>query len=93
MSDSAVIVNRQALLDVVAILRAYVSSMKESVESAIKSVKANGNDWKDEDFDSLASALNSVLCDVESMERGASQLVERAINKADAISRLHNMKI
>lgn len=93
MSASEVIVNEQALADVAKSIRTYVSLLKEAIESAVRSIGANGSDWTDEDFDSLVSAVSSFLRDVESVENATNHLVERINNKISAIHVLHNIKI
>ncbi|MDE6435212.1 MAG: hypothetical protein K2L07_13390, partial [Lachnospiraceae bacterium] len=59
----------------------------------IRSIKANGCDWSDEDFNLLVSAVSCFLQDVEGIENAANQLVERINNKINAIHVLHNMRI
>lgn len=93
MSSSEVIINEQALADVASSIRTYVSSLKEAIESAVRSIRANSSDWADEDFNSLVSVVSSFLQDVEGIENETNQLVERINNKISAIHVLHSMKI
>lgn len=93
MSAEEVIINEQALADVASGIRTYVSSLKEAIESAVRSIRANSSDWADEDFDSLVSAVSSFMQDVEGIENATNQLVERINNKISAIHVLYNMKI
>ncbi len=93
MSSSEVIINEQALADVASSIRTYVSSLKEAIESAVRSIRANSSDWADEDFNSLVSAVSSFLQDIEGIDNATNQLVERINNKINAIHVLHSMKI
>lgn len=93
MSAEEVIINEQALADVASGITTYVSSMREAIEAAVRSIRANGSEWADEDFDSLVSAISSFLQDVEGVENAAAQLIERINHKISAIHVLHSMKI
>lgn len=93
MSSSEVIINEQALFDVASSIRIYVSSLKEAIESAVRSIMANGSDWTDEDFNLLVLSISSFLQDVEGIENATNQLVKRINNKINAIHVLHSMKI
>lgn len=93
MSAEEVIINEQALADVACSLTTYVSSTRETIEAAVRSIRANSSEWADEDFDSLVSAISSFLKDVEGVENTTNQLVERINNKISAIHVLHSMKI
>lgn len=81
------------MADVASSIRTYVSSLKEAIESAVRSIRANSSDWADEDFNSLVSAVSSFLQDIEGIDNATNQLVERINNKINAIHVLHSMKI
>lgn len=93
MSAEEVIINEQALANIASGIRTYVSSLKEAIESSVRSIRTNSSDWADEDFDSLVSAVSSFMQDVKGIEKATNQLVERINNKISAIHVLHNMKI
>lgn len=93
MSASEVIIDEQALLEVAKGINSYITDYKEMLESAIRKLKLNSDDWNDEDFNSLLSAINSFMVDVNKIENGTKQLSERISKKIDAIHELHNKKI
>ena len=93
MSESEVIVNEQALASVSASIRTYVAEFRETIETAVRNLKTNASDWDDEDFNSLVSAINSFLTDVEGMENATNQLAQRIDTKISQIHTLHSMKI
>lgn len=93
MSASEVIIDEQALLEVAKGINSYITDYKEMLESAIRKLKLNSDDWNDEDFNSLLSAINSFMVDVNKIENGTKQLSERISKKIDAIRELHNKKI
>ena len=62
-------------------------------ELCIDCVGLATKEWDDEDFNSLLSAINSFMADMESVEKGSSQLIERINNKISAIHELHSLKI
>lgn len=93
MSGSEVIIDEQALSEVAKGINSYITDYKEMLESAIRKLKLNSDDWNDEDFNSLLSAINSFMVDVNKIENGTKQLSERISKKIDAISELHNKKI
>lgn len=93
MSKSEVIVDEQALASVSDGLKTYVTEYKAMLEDAIRKLKTNSGDWNDEDFNSLLSAINSFMADVDKVENGANQLITRINKKIAAIHELHSMKI
>jgi len=93
VSASEVIIDEQALLEVAKGINSYITDYKEMLESAIRKLKLNSDDWNDEDFNSLLSAINSFMVDVNKIENGTKQLSERISKKIDAIHELHNKKI
>ncbi|MCI9517966.1 MAG: hypothetical protein HFK08_01760 [Clostridia bacterium] len=93
MSASEVIISEQALTAIASSIKTYVATIRESIMTTLRSLKANGSEWSDEDFNSLVSAINSFLTGIESMDNATNQLVERINNKIGAIHVLHNMKI
>lgn len=93
MGASEVIANEQALAAVLDGIKTYVSTYREIISTGVRGIKANSGDWSDEDFNSIVSAINSFLTDIDSMEDATNQLVTRIENKISAIHRLHNMKI
>ncbi len=93
MSASEVIIDEQALLEVAKGINSYITDYKEMLESAIRKLKLNSDDWNDEDFNSLLSVINSFMVDVNKIENGTKQLSERISKKIDAIIELHSKKI
>lgn len=93
MSQSEVIVDEQALASVSDGLKTYITEYKAMLEDAIRKLKTNSDDWNDEDFNSLLSAINSFMTDVNKVEKGSSQLMKRINEKIAAIHELHNMKL
>lgn len=93
MSANEVVISEPALATVANSIKTYVATIRESIMTTLRSLKANGSEWSDEDFNSLVSAINSFLTDIDSMDGATNQLVERINNKISAIHILHNMKI
>lgn len=93
MSQYEVIVDEQALNSVSESLNTYILDYKEMLEDAIRKLKLNSDDWNDEDFNSLLSAINSFMADVDRVGKSTSQLMKRINEKIVAIHELHNMKI
>ena len=91
MSRSEVIVDEQALASISDGLKTYITEYKAMLEDAIR--KTNSGDWNDEDFNSLLSAINSFMADVDKVENGTNQLITRINEKIAAIHELHNIKI
>lgn len=93
MSRSEVIVDEQALASISDGLKTYITEYKAMLEDAIRKLKTNSGDWNDEDFNSLLSAINSFMADVDKVENGTNQLITRINEKIAAIHELHNIKI
>ena len=93
MSQSEIIVDEQALASVSDGLKTYITEYKEMLQDAIRKLKTNSDDWNDEDFNSLLSAINSFMADVDKVEKGTNQLTKRINEKIAAIHELHSMKI
>lgn len=93
MSQSEVIVDEQALASVSDGLKTYITEYKEMLEDAIRKLKTNSDDWNDEDFNSILSAIISFTKEVNNVECETDQLLNRINEKIDAIHKLHNMKI
>lgn len=93
MGASEVIANEQALAVVSDGIRTYVSTYREIISTGVRGIRANSGDWSDEDFNSIVSAINSFLTDIDSVGNTTNQLVTRIDNKISAIHKLHNMKI
>lgn len=93
MSQTEVIVDEQALVSVSDSMNTYIKAYRETLEGAIRKLKLNSEDWNDEDFNILLSAISAFRADIEEIEIGTNQLTERIKNKISAIHKLHNMKI
>lgn len=93
MSRSEVIVDEQALASVSDGLKSYITEYKAMLEDAIRKLKTNSDDWNDEDFNCLLSAIYSFMADVEKVENETNQLINRINEKIAAIHDLHNIKI
>lgn len=55
MSASEVIISEQALTAIASSIKTYVATIRESIMTTLRSLKANGSEWSDEDFNSLGS--------------------------------------
>ena len=93
MSLSEVIFDEQALESISDGLKTYIAEYKAMLEEAIRKLKQNSDDWNDEDFNSLLSAISSFAVDVGRVENSTNQLIKRANEKIAAIHELHSMKI
>lgn len=93
MSSSEVIIDEGALVSVSESLKTYISEYRTTLENALRKLKSCGDDWNDEDFNSLVSAINSFMADVDNIENSTGQLTDRIDKKIAAIHQLHNMKI
>ena len=93
MSLMEVIIDEQALNTVSDCLNTYITEYKEALKDAIRKIKLNSDDWNDEDFNSLVSAISSFMVDVNNIEEDTDQLKARINEKITAIHELHNMKI
>ena len=93
MSESELIIDEQTLLEVADELNSYIFEYRDVLESAIRKLKLNSEDWNDEDFNSLLSAINSFTTDVDNIETCNNQLVNRIRKKIEEIHRLHSLKV
>lgn len=93
MSQPEIIIDEQALTSVSESINTYIQNYREALEDAIGKIKLSSEDWNDEDFNALLSAISSFMADIEGIENGTNQLTERIKNKISAIHELHNMKI
>ncbi len=93
VSQGEIIIDEQALSEVSNGISGYISACREMLEDAIRKLKATSEDWNDEDFNMLVSAMGSFMADVESIETEAKQLTERINNKINAVHELHSIKI
>ena len=93
MSQSEVIVDEQALLSVADSLTTYITDYKEMLEDALRKLKLNSEDWNDEDFNSLLSAINSFMPEVDKAEDEYKKLISKIKTKIDEIHELHNLII
>ena len=93
MSSSEIVVDEQALLETANTISNFSRQCRENFESAIRKIKTNSNDWNDEDFNRLLSAVNSFMSDVDNIDEMSSQLIDRINNKIASIHELRNIKI
>ena len=93
MALTEVIVDEQALMTVNSSITQYSSEFKNNIEDTIRKIKLNSSEWNDEDFNSLLSAINSFMADVDELEETTKSLSQRINNKIAAIHELHSMKI
>lgn len=93
MSQSEVIVDEQALSSVSSSITKFSADCRANIEDAIRKIKLNSNEWNDEDFNRLLSAINSFMADVNGIDEATKTLNEIINNKIDAIHKLHSMKI
>ena len=93
MSASEVTVDEQALSEVSEAINAHVQDCREVIADAVKKLKLNSENWNDEDFNALVSAINSFMADIEQIQETVTQLSRRIGSKLSAIQELHNMKI
>lgn len=93
MSQTEVIIDEQALASVSDSVKTYIKAYRKHLKGAIRKLKLNSEDWNDEDFNTLLSAISSFMADIEGIENGTNQLSARIENKINAIHELHSMKI
>ena len=93
MSQSEVIVDEQALSSVSSSITKFSADCRANIEDAIRKIKLNSNEWNDEDFNRLLSAINSFMADVNNIDEATKNLNERINTKIVAIHELHSMKI
>ena len=93
MALTEVIVDEQALMTVNSSITQYSSEFKNNIEDTIRKIKLYSSEWYDEDFNSLLSAINSFMADVDELEETTKSLSQRINNKIAAIHELHSMKI
>lgn len=93
MSQSEVIVDEQALSSVSSSITKFSADCRANIEDAIRKIKLNSNEWNDEDFNRLLSAINSFMADVNNIDEATKNLNERINTKIAAIHELHSMKI
>ena len=93
MSSSEVIIDEGALTSVSDSLKTYISEYSMMLDEALRKLKTCGDDWNDEDFNSLVSAISSFRADLGGIETSTTQLTSRIDKKIAAIHELHNMKI
>lgn len=74
-------------------LKDYLSEYKEILDSAIRRLKLCGEEWNDEDYNSLLSAINSFKRDLENISKDNNSLFNEINKKIDAIHELHQLKI
>ena len=93
MSRYEIIVDEQALVSVSDGLKTYIDEYKAMMEEAIRQIKQNNDDWNDEDFNRLLSAVNSFMENLDEIEQETDRLAGRINEKIAAIHKLHNIKI
>ena len=93
MSQNEVVIDEQALIAVSEYIGTYIKECRENFEGSIRKLKLNTDDWNDEDFNSLLSAINSFMADVDAIGEEVAKFQTRIENKISAIHELHNMKI
>lgn len=93
MSQETVVLDEQALGAVADALTTYGKSYREALEEAVRSLNRLGNDWNDEDFNALLSAISSFLSDLEAIDGSSAALTTKIQEKIQAIHVLHAIKI
>lgn len=93
MSQDEVIIDEQALAAVSNTIETYIKNYRENFESGIRKLKVNSEDWNDEDFNSLLSAISFFKADIDTIDLEITRLKTRINAKIEAIHALHNMKI
>lgn len=87
-----VIIDVESLTSVSNGINDYIKGIQE-VEEAIGQLKLGNEDWNDDDFIALSTAINSFVMDIEALKKITNQLSARIENKINAIHKLHSMKI
>lgn len=93
MSSSEIIINEQALAAVSGSINDHINAVRDLLSETIEKLKANNEDWNDEDFEILLSAIKEFMAEAAEFESEAGKLTKRIEQKIDAIHQLHSMKI
>lgn len=93
MGRSEVIVSEEALNSIASAIRTYIHDIHDVVTTAEDSITANKFEWTDDDFDSLLSAINSIVFNVDVIDGDSKKILERINKKIEAIQKLHKMTI
>ena len=93
MSQQETIVDLEALSSVSEAINTLGRESRECLEEAIRKIKLNAEEWNDEDFNRLLSAINSFLPKLDSLDETNKQLISRINKKIDYINELHSKKI
>ena len=93
MSQFDAIIDEQALSAVSSSITNFSIQCRNNIEEAVRKIKLHSGDWNDEDFNSLLSAINSFMADVNSLDEETQGLNKRINEKIAAIHELHSMKI
>ena len=93
MSEPEAIIDEVALNAVSQGVSGYISSMHAAIDAVMSDIRANLNDWNDEDYDDLIASFYSLTEDLDGIESGTYELIKIVNEKLAAISRLRKMKI
>ena len=93
MSQNGIVSDPEVLVAISDGMGKYGKESLETLEESIRKLKANSDQWNDEDFNALLSAITSFMADMESIEATISQLQARINNKIDLVRELHSMEI
>lgn len=93
MSNERTIINEEALINVSYSITLFKENYREAIEKAIRELKSNIDEWDDEDFNCLVSAMSSFMADVEKIENQSNRIIKIIEDKISAIRALHSMNI
>lgn len=88
-----VIVDQEALENVRDIIIQYFNSSKEIIEDAIKKISLQSEEWNDEDYSRLLSAIKSFLTRSENLAENSKEMLSAIDGKIKQIEILRNKKI
>lgn len=93
MSSERTIINEEALINLSYSITLFKENYRETIEEAIRELKSNADEWNDEDFNCLVSAISSFMTDVEKIENQSDRMIKIIEDKINAIRALHSMNI
>lgn len=93
MSNEKTIINEEALINVSYSITLFKEKYRETIEKAVRELKSNVDEWDDEDFNCLVSAISSFMLDVEKIENQSDRIIKIIEDKINAIRALHSMNI
>lgn len=88
-----IIVDQEALETVRNIVIQYFNNSKEIIEDALKKISLQSEEWNDEDYSKLLSAIKSFLVRSDEMAENSKEMLAAIDGKIKQIEILRNKKI